>query len=620
MQNIKWGDTTKMTRIEAICTLDSDNQFVVEVGNARFKFILNDKPELSFTVIYTNCTQKQAAKIKMKAQDVKITAEKLKFFSQSDTTSELEFCYIRSNELPPAFKVVIHLEKIIENKFAINNILVENSEKPKSNILYHQNTHPSIDPLPSLIYHNETESNKYVGLQNQGATCYMNSMLQALFHLPKFRRLIYEMDSTAENKSDVENIPKNLQFLFAKMQTSTEACSTTSLTKSFGWDPFEVGRQHDVQEFCRVIIDNIESKMEKQENLKGEISKLFCGTYQNYIRCQNVEYQTTKNEKFYDLSLIVKGCSSLEDSFFKYIEKEVLSDLYETEAFGKQKAEMGIEFLNFPPVLHIHLRRFEYDFNSGLNTKINSIFRYPQVIDLDKFVTIDGDRSHSNVFHLFGVLVHKGSSNFGHYFAYLRPTADPQFYRFEDSSVTPAKLTEVLEDNFGSSVDIGRPEQYSIFSTRSNYFPISSFSSGLSSNAYMLIYIREDMIDDIYQPVPNEMIPPYIAEEERKKEEESKKVSFTVIRKVDIMNSDIKLNIYSQNIEYPTIAVIADPYELGCDLYNEVGKTFGISNFDLYLIRRPYNSIERILKIMQSQCLLLLLLPIQINQRMYINE
>ncbi|KAK7265151.1 hypothetical protein RJT34_32767 [Clitoria ternatea] len=36
----------------------------------------------------------------------------------------------------------------------------------------------------------------YVGLKNQGATCYMNSLLQTLYHIPYFRKAVYHMPTT----------------------------------------------------------------------------------------------------------------------------------------------------------------------------------------------------------------------------------------------------------------------------------------------------------------------------------------------------------------------------------------------------------------------------------------
>jgi ubiquitin C-terminal hydrolase len=38
---------------------------------------------------------------------------------------------------------------------------------------------------------NKNRIKKYVGLNNQGATCYMNSAIQTLYMTPEFRKSIY---------------------------------------------------------------------------------------------------------------------------------------------------------------------------------------------------------------------------------------------------------------------------------------------------------------------------------------------------------------------------------------------------------------------------------------------
>lgn len=64
-----------------------------------------------------------------------------------------------------------------------------------------------------------------------------------------------------------------------------------------------------------------------------------------------------------DIQLNVKGCKNLEESFKDYIAEETLEgdNKYMAEGHGLQDAKKGVIFENFPPVLHLQLKRFEYD-------------------------------------------------------------------------------------------------------------------------------------------------------------------------------------------------------------------------------------------------------------------
>ncbi|OHT12004.1 hypothetical protein TRFO_18287 [Tritrichomonas foetus] len=348
--------------------------------------------------------------------------------------------------------------------------------------------------FPQIAYDTTLFSQKYAGLKNQGATCYMNSLLQALFHLPAFRSLVYKINDKID-KPDEENIPLNLKLLFARMQKNCfSSISTQDLTRSFGWTSSLTFMQHDVQEFCRVLLGNLENKM-RGTDYNDSIKYIFGGVYKTYTKGINVEFYNSKETDFYDLSLEVNGCENIYQSFDKYVEKEILcgDNQYNTEQYGKQDVEMGIEFVKFPRVLYLHLKRFQIDPETNSSIKINSRLEFYNKINLTKYLAPNSDIHKNSLtellcdtkkgfeYELFGVLVHSGTTVSGHYYAFLRPTIDDDWHEFNDSTVHKVDSFQATERNFGGN--------------------------NQSFSAYMLIYVNSIEKNKLYVPVDDQCIP-----------------------------------------------------------------------------------------------------------------
>ncbi|XP_042503959.1 ubiquitin C-terminal hydrolase 13-like isoform X2 [Macadamia integrifolia] len=195
----------------------------------------------------------------------------------------------------------------------------------------------------------------YVGLKAQSDTHYMNSLFQTFYHIPFFRKVVYDIPTT-KNDMLSESTPLALQSLFCKMQYSENSVVVKELRKFFEF------RQYDVLEFSRFLCEKLEDKM-KGTIVEDKIQKLFVGRQKNFTKFVNAECQLEKEESFYGLRLDVRGCRDVYDSFEKYVKVESLEGdrNYNDAQLGQQDTRKCVQFISFPPVLQLQLKRFEYD-------------------------------------------------------------------------------------------------------------------------------------------------------------------------------------------------------------------------------------------------------------------
>ncbi|XP_060016403.1 ubiquitin carboxyl-terminal hydrolase 28 isoform X4 [Lagenorhynchus albirostris] len=238
-----------------------------------------------------------------------------------------------------------------------------------------------------------------VGLKNVGNTCWFSAVIQSLFQLPEFRRLVL---SYSLPQNVLENCPSHtekrnivfmqeLQYLFALMMGSNrkfvDPSAALDLLKGAFRSPEE--QQQDVSEFTHKLLDWLEDAFQLAVNVNSNprnksenpMVQLFYGTFLTEGIHEGKPF--CNNETFGQYPLQVNGYRNLDECLEgAMVEGDI--ELLPSDHSVKYGQERW--FTKLPPVLTFELSRFEFNQSLGQPEKIHNKLEFPQIIYMDRYM------------------------------------------------------------------------------------------------------------------------------------------------------------------------------------------------------------------------------------------
>jgi len=272
----------------------------------------------------------------------------------------------------------------------------------------------------------------YVGIKNLGCICYMNSILQQFYMIPTFRYGILSVECTEEGF--LCQLQKMFAFLEASERQAYDPKDFCSTFKDLDGNPVNVKIQQDAHEFLNMAFERMESSLSNTSQ-RFLVRSVFGGKTCSQITCTKCGTIKTNLEDFYNISVEVKGLTTLFESLNKFTATDTISGYYCDTCNTKVDVNKRTTIYELPNVLIIHLQRIVFNFDYLMNIKITSRLVFPIDFSMKPY-TLEGIIEEDYNYKLKGVVANIGLANAGHYYSFIHSNT---WLEFNDSIISPFK-------------------------------------------------------------------------------------------------------------------------------------------------------------------------------------
>ncbi|KAL3070543.1 hypothetical protein niasHT_032333 [Heterodera trifolii] len=315
------------------------------------------------------------------------------------------------------------------------------------------------------------------GLSNMGNTCFMNAILQPLFHTPGFSQLFREKSAQQFVKGNHSYgtegvIAGSFSALIDQIWSGNFSAIRPQVFMEFfaGHVNAELAnrQQHDAQEFLLYLLaalhedtNRVKNRLPFDQNYDDidlranasdffEKSKLFSSSPVNDLfnlttisetQCITCNASSVRFESVNQLSIELSSnfdCLKLKDCLEAHFSSTNLDAPWDCpNCKSKQPATRSTKIWKIPKILIVHLKRFSHNDGNFVKNEAQVTFDMNE-LDLSPYIH-ENSPLPNTAFTLYAMTNHNGNLNFGHYTSAVvnLTSTDQQWLSFNDESCIP---------------------------------------------------------------------------------------------------------------------------------------------------------------------------------------
>nr|XP_046920661.1 ubiquitin carboxyl-terminal hydrolase 2-like isoform X2 [Dermatophagoides farinae] len=305
----------------------------------------------------------------------------------------------------------------------------------------------------------KSEKLPVAGLSNLGNTCYMNSVIQALFATKSFRDFLMANHEHGQLYSALSRLFKEMSSSIRYGHVNPSQFRSTFIQLE---PKFNGCEQQDAQEFLSYVINDLHEELNKPRSRSSRSSAImlepksaqeawsiyrdryndsklvdiFVGQYASVIKCSYCGNESTCWDPFWDLPLPVprnRNRIDIDECIAEFTSAEILDGNEQpfcSRCKQHRKSTKRLSIVRSPKILVIHLKKFS---NNGY--KLSSDINVNQQIRIDNGSSSSSSSSTMVTYELYGCVCHHGYlSRSGHYTAYCQ-YEQQRWYHCDDQKV-----------------------------------------------------------------------------------------------------------------------------------------------------------------------------------------